>query len=164
MECPNINDLWKEVETIKQEQKKMMKIIKKLKKEEVVEPKEKKANGFAKPMFMSKSLCDFLNVGYDHQMARTEVTKSINSYVKQHNLQNPENKRELILDDKLKTILNVPETEKVTFFNLQRYMKDHYTNTREVNDIVVESLDNVEPVPETPKTKVVKKVIKKKST
>ena len=122
MECPTVNDLWKEVETLKQEQKKMMKLLKKMKKEEVAAdgvPKEKKTNGFAKPMFMSKALCDFLNVDYDHQMARTEVTKTINSYVKEHDLQNPQNKRELILDDKLRTILNVPVDETVTFFNLQ---------------------------------------------
>ena len=80
---------------LKAEVKKMQKQMKKLLKDSVPdEPqKEKKVSGFAKPMKMSSVLCEFLNVDKETMMARTDVTKFINAYVKEHNLQNPENKR-----------------------------------------------------------------------
>ena len=63
------------------------------------------------------------------EMARTEVTQHITSYIKEHNLQNAQNKREIAPDAALKTLLNINEGEVLTFFNLQKYMKVHFPKT-----------------------------------
>ena len=94
----------------------------------VVDPnKPKRApSGFAKPTGLSPELCTFLDVDTDTQLARTDVTKQITTYVKEHELQNPENKKIILPDAKLGSLLNVPSDETLTYFNLQRYMKVHF--------------------------------------
>ena len=59
-------------------------------------------------------------------MARTEVTKELTQYIKQHSLQDSENKRRINCDSALKSLLNVSDSDEVTYFNLQRYMKIHF--------------------------------------
>jgi chromatin remodeling complex protein RSC6 len=86
---------------------------------------KKEPSGFAKPSLLSDELCDFLNIDHGSKLARTEVTKKLTTYIKENNLQNPENRRQIILDDKLKLLLNVAEGTVVTFFNIQRFLS-HY--------------------------------------
>ena len=59
-------------------------------------------------------------------MSRTEVTKGISAYVKQHDLQNPKNRREIVPNAALRKLLAVPTSETLTFFNLQKYLKVHF--------------------------------------
>tara|TARA_B100000902_G_C27285813_1_gene904362 strand:- start:1164 stop:1769 length:606 start_codon:yes stop_codon:yes gene_type:complete len=83
-------------------------------------------SGFVKPASISKELAKFLGVPEDTQMARTDVTKLITSYVKEHSLQDKTNGRKIIPDAKLKSLLKVKTGEDVTYFNLQKYMKPHF--------------------------------------
>ena len=83
-------------------------------------------SGFAKPALISKELCVFLGKPANTEMARTEVTKYLTSYIKEHNLQDQANKRKILPDDKLKKLLNLEPTDEVTYFNLQKYMKVHF--------------------------------------
>ena len=83
-------------------------------------------SGFAKPALISDSLCQFLGKPSGTEMARTEVTKYLTQYIKQHSLQDSENKRRINCDSALKSLLNVSEGDEVTYFNLQRYMKPHF--------------------------------------
>jgi len=83
-------------------------------------------SGFAKPALISDELCNFLGKPSGTEMARTEVTKHITSYIKEHNLQNAANKREIAPDAKLKTLLNIGKGDVLTFFNLQKFMKVHF--------------------------------------
>ena len=83
-------------------------------------------SGFVKPASISKELAKFLGVPEDTQMARTDVTKMITSYVKEHNLQDKTNGRKIVPDAKLKALLKVKSGEDVTYFNLQKYMKPHF--------------------------------------
>lgn len=85
----------------------------------------KQPSGFAKPAAISKDLAKFLGVKSDILLARTEVTKRVNLYIKSHDLQNPANKRIIEPDTKLGKLLN-NGNEQVTYFNLQRYMKVHF--------------------------------------
>jgi chromatin remodeling complex protein RSC6 len=148
--------LVKEVLKLRADLKRLQKAVRKLSKGEDDEDKPKKLSGFAKPMKMSKELCAFLEVSEDTLMARTDVTKEINKYVKANDLQNPKNKRELILDAKLKTILTIPSDVTLTFFNLQKYMSHHYLKEEPVDS-------KVEPSPAEKVTdeKPVKKIVKK---
>jgi len=83
-------------------------------------------SGFAKPALISKELCSFLGKPTGTEMARTEVTKYLTSYIKEHNLQDQANKRKIIPDAALKKLLNVKASDELTYFNLQKYMKVHF--------------------------------------
>jgi chromatin remodeling complex protein RSC6 len=83
-------------------------------------------SGFAKPALISDPLCQFLGKPSGSEMARTEVTKYLTQYIKQHSLQDQENKRRINCDSALKSLLNVQDSDEVTYFNLQRYMKPHF--------------------------------------
>mgnify|MGYP001988569258 CR=1 FL=1 len=85
-------------------------------------------SGFAKPALISSQLCSFLGKTEGTEMARTEVTKFLTTYIKEHNLQDPTNKRRILPDKKLGKLLNAKKDEEVTYFNLQKYMKVHYPN------------------------------------
>jgi len=86
-------------------------------------------SGFAKPTGLSSQLCTFLGVDPSTELARTDVTKKITTYVKEHGLQKPENKKVIQPDAKLGALLNVPNGEESTYFNLQKYMKVHIQKT-----------------------------------
>jgi upstream activation factor subunit UAF30 len=90
-------------------------------------------SGFAKPTKLSPELCEFLGIDPSTEMARTEVTKKITTYVKDNNLQNPEAKKEILPDEKLGKLLNVPNDDKLTYFNLQKYMKVHFMKNEQTS-------------------------------
>ena len=56
------------------------------------------------------------------QIARTEVTQYLINYIKENELQYAENKKVIIPDEKLKSLLGVDGTMEVTYFNLQGLM------------------------------------------
>ena len=86
-------------------------------------------SGFVKPAAISKELAKFLGKPEDTMMARTDVTKLITAYVKDHKLQDASNGRRIVPDAKLKALLNVKASDEVTYFNLQKYMKPHFVKT-----------------------------------
>jgi len=91
------------------------------------ENKAKRApSGFAKPALISDELCDFLGMTKGTEMARTEVTKHLTQYIKEHSLQDAVNRRKIIPDKRLGKLLNVGKDDEVTYFNLQKYMKVHF--------------------------------------
>lgn len=83
-------------------------------------------SGFVKPAGISKELAKFLGVSEDTKMARTDVTKEITKYVKDHKLQDSTNGRKIVPDAKLKALLGTKASDEVTYFNLQKYMKPHF--------------------------------------
>jgi chromatin remodeling complex protein RSC6 len=86
---------------------------------------KKQLSGFAKASPISSGLADFLGLSHDSQIARTEVTSKVIAYVKEFNLQNPEDKKQIVPDAKLGALLQSGE-DRVTFFNLQTYLKKHF--------------------------------------
>ena len=85
-------------------------------------------SGFQKPGKVSPELSKFLGLKKDELISRTAVTQRINAYCKQHNLQNPEDKRKILPDAALRKLLKMGKSDELTFFNLQKYMKVHYPN------------------------------------
>lgn len=85
-------------------------------------------SGFSKPGPVSAELSKFLKLGKDELIARTEVTKRINAYCKEHGLQGKEDKRVLKPDKTLTKLLRIGKGDELTFFNLQKYMKVHFPN------------------------------------
>ena len=86
----------------------------------------RKPSGFAKSSKISDGLCAFMQLPVGSEVARTEVTKYIIHYIKEHNLQRPENKKLINPDDSLKELLDVPEGDELSYFNLQKYMNKHF--------------------------------------
>ena len=83
-------------------------------------------SGFAKPALISNDLCKFLGKDNGSFMARTDVTKEVNKYIKEHNLQNPANKKEIKPDPILCKLLNIKKDDNLTYFSLQKFLKDHF--------------------------------------
>jgi len=83
-------------------------------------------SGFVKPTRISDELAKFLEKPVGSEMARTEVTRDINAYIRTHNLQDKENGRKINPDTKLAALLKLKKTDELTYFNLQRYMSPHF--------------------------------------
>ena len=83
-------------------------------------------SGFVKPTLISNELAAFLGKPQGTEMARTDVTREINAYIREHSLQNKDNGRIILPDTKLKGLLKIKKGEELTYFNLQRYMSPHF--------------------------------------
>lgn len=115
------------VKTLQKEEKKSnKKVSKRSKKEKSEQPKgARPASGFAKPTKLSDELCSFLGVSSGTEMSRTDVTRVLNQYIKTNNLQDTKDKRTIVPDDKLKSILDSTDG-KLTYFTLQKHIKHHF--------------------------------------
>jgi upstream activation factor subunit UAF30 len=83
-------------------------------------------SGFVKPAPISDELAGFLSLPVGSEMARTEVTREINKYIREHSLQNKNNGRIINPDEKLLKLLKVEDNVELTYFNLQKYMGPHF--------------------------------------
>jgi len=83
-------------------------------------------SGFVKPTRISDELAQFLGKTVGTEMARTDVSKEINAYIRANNLQRPDNGRFIVPDAKLTTLLKLSADDELSYFNLQRYMKPHF--------------------------------------
>ena len=83
-------------------------------------------SGFVKPTLISDQLAVFLGKPKGSELARTEVTREINAYIRQHKLQDPTNGRKINPDNKLKSLLALGASDELTYFNLQKYMSPHF--------------------------------------
>lgn len=144
VECPSLNDKLAKfgaklqqcailLSTAKSDYKVLEKFIAKTEKLALKNShKKKKASGnrapsgFVKPTLITDELATFLGKTYGSKLARTEVSKEINHYIREHSLQDKTNGRKIIPDDKLTTLLKLKEGDELTYFNLQRYMKHHF--------------------------------------
>lgn len=91
--------------------------------------KNNKPSGFAIPSSLSDEMLDFLGLEKGIKVPRNEVLKLINKYIVENELRQEEDKRNILPDKKLKKLLNVKKNDKVTYFNLQSYLKPHFIKT-----------------------------------
>jgi chromatin remodeling complex protein RSC6 len=95
------------------------------------DPDSKKKTALSLTQYtISDELCMFLGFPLNSNVPRSEVTKAINTYIKENNLQDPANRKFILLEgspaaDKLKVLLRSPD-QPVTFFSIQKYLKPHY--------------------------------------
>lgn len=102
---------------------------------EITKHKQKgnrKPSGFARPSPVTNELCKFMGRDNGSKIARTEVTKYLINYIKEHNLTHHEHKKRIVPDNTLKTLLGVEKDDEVTYFNLQKYMNRHFMKKGEV--------------------------------
>ena len=83
-------------------------------------------SGFVKPTLISNELSTFLGKPIGTEMARTEVTREINKYIRANALQDKTNGRKINPDAALKSLLSIGANDELTYFNLQRYMSPHF--------------------------------------
>ena len=83
-------------------------------------------SGFAKPTAVSPNLCKFMNKEEGSTVARTEVTQFLINYIRENKLQNEENKKEIIPNQELQTLLGLEEGATVRYFDLQKHMNQHF--------------------------------------
>jgi upstream activation factor subunit UAF30 len=121
----NFSSLKAELKTLERKTMRQIKVVQKLNNK-----KKRKGtrapSGFVKPAPISNELADFLGKPQGCEMARTDVTREINKYIRANNLQDKENGRKINPDKQLCTLLKVEPDVNLTYFNLQRYMGPHF--------------------------------------
>ena len=126
-----------ELAALRADVKSLTKIVRKVKNTQE-DPDGEKAkaraanNGFNRKQEITPKLREFLGLPQDELISRSEVTKFINKYITEKGLKHPDNGRQLILDDKLKELLQPPADVIVTYLNLQKYLSPHYVKKEPV--------------------------------
>ena len=87
-------------------------------------------SGFLKPVQLSKEMATF--TGWDHKdlKSRVDVTKYIGKYIRDNDLQNPQDRRQIIADPKLSKLLEYDKKQDdkpLTYYRIQTYMKKHFS-------------------------------------
>ena len=119
-----VKDIQSSLKPVLKEHDKLKKVVERIQKKR--DNARKSPSGFAKPNKISDELCEFICVPSGTEKSRTDITRYINAYVKEHNLNKPTNRRVILPDEKLKKILNPKAGEEVTFFVLQRLISHHF--------------------------------------
>jgi hypothetical protein len=89
-------------------------------------------SGFVKPTLISNELAAFLGKPEGSVLARTEVTREVNAYIRTQKLQDKDNGRKINPDAKLLKLLKLKKGEELTYFNLQKYMAAHFAKSAPV--------------------------------
>ena len=105
---------------------KELKVVNKMNNKKKKKPSTRAPSGFVKPTKISDELASFLGKPFGSEMARTDVTREINAYIRANNLQDKTNGRKISPDTQLAKLLKVTEADELTYFNLQRYMSPHF--------------------------------------
>jgi len=86
----------------------------------------KNPSGFAKPSKISEPLCKFMELPNGSEVARTEVTQYLINYIEKENLQNPDNKKIIVPNEELQSLLGSNPDDEISYFNIQKYMNKHF--------------------------------------
>jgi chromatin remodeling complex protein RSC6 len=102
-------------------------VVKKEQKTGAKVKKERKPCGFAVSSKVTPDMCEFMGRKEGELISRIEITKYLNKYIKENNLENPENRQNIVPDEKLWKILGEEaRNEKITHFTIQKYLNKHF--------------------------------------
>jgi upstream activation factor subunit UAF30 len=118
-----LRTLNKQVKTLQKDSSRVMK--QKVK----TERKNNATSGFLKPVNISTELSSFTGWNPEELRSRVEVTKYICDYIKENNLQNPEDRREIKPDPKLQKLLGLKNKDTLKYYSLQTHLKQHFPKT-----------------------------------
>ena len=121
-----INTLKSEFRNLEKKAVREIKVAQKAQAKRKRKSSNRSPSGFVKPTKISNELATFLNKPIGTEMARTEVTREINGYIRTNNLQDKTNGRKINPDKSLAALLKIGSGEELTYFNLQRYMSPHF--------------------------------------
>lgn len=115
-----------ELKTLEKRTMKELKVVSKASGKRKKSGAARAPSGFVKPTKISDELASFLGKPFGSEMARTEVTREINAYIRANNLQDKANGRKINPDNQLAKLLKVTSNDELTYFNLQRFMSPHF--------------------------------------
>lgn len=92
---------------------------------EIVEQPHPRYTGFMTPVAISSRLAEFMGVDVSVRMPRIEATKYICYYIQQHNLENPEDRREIFPDSRMKNLFGYSPNS-LTYESLPRCLVPHF--------------------------------------
>ena len=121
-----LSSMKKELLAIEKKTNRVLRTIKKTSGKRKNKSGNKQPSGFTKATPISTELATFLGKTPDTEMARTDVTKEINAYIRAHQLQDPANGRKINPDKALSVLLRIKSGDELTYFNLQRFMSPHF--------------------------------------
>lgn len=120
------DNMLNEINTIKIQLNTLASDIKHMKKRYSKRKVSNVKSGFVKPVKLSSDLQDLIGTADDELVSRSVVNKKINDYIKEHDLQVPENRQTFVLDDKLSNLFGLEKGSVVHYFKMQTYLKNHY--------------------------------------
>ena len=91
--------------------------------EPAASPEGQKPNALQQPLQPSKELAAVVGA---EPLPRGEVVSKVWDYIKKHDLQNPENRREILADDTLEAVFG---KKTVTMFEMNKYLAQHLTTS-----------------------------------
>lgn len=94
--------------------------------------KSNENSGFNKPVAVSESMAKFLKSSPSELHSRSEVTKAVCAYIREHALQDPERRKIIVPDKRLTKLLNynAAEEPELTYPYLQVKLKDHFPKSQ----------------------------------
>jgi chromatin remodeling complex protein RSC6 len=108
----------------------------KLQKQKKTVKLDRKPHGFAVPTKVSDLLCEFMGLAPGSLVARTAVTQKLTDYIKEKNLQNAENKRQVMPDETLTKLLGeAAKDQYLTHFTVQKYINHHFIKSSPVPEV-----------------------------
>lgn len=118
-----LRSLGKQVKTLKGQ------VARVLKQKQKTNRKNNSNSGFLKPVKLSDEMSKFTGWGENELKSRVDVTKYICKYIRDNNLQNPDDRRQILADDKLSSLLGYDSKsdEPLTYYRIQTYMKKHFS-------------------------------------
>lgn len=131
-----ISSLKTEYKTLEKKWSREIKAAQKLSSKRKRKAGNRAPSGFVKPTKISDELATFLGKDKGSEMARTDVTREINTYIRAQKLQDKDNGRKINPDSKLATLLKLNKTDELTYFNLQKYMSPHFAKAVKVETVV----------------------------
>ncbi len=90
------------------------------------------SSGFMKPVGISGEMCKFTGWDASELKSRVDVTKYICGYIRDNDLQNPADRRQIVPDKKLTALLKLDKKslkeEPLTYYSLQKKIQPHFVS------------------------------------
>ena len=121
-----LRSIGKNLKLLHKDASKMMKQKKKS------EHKTNNNSGFLKPVKISSEMAKFTGWDSSELKSRVDVTKFLCNYIKEKNLQDPKDKRQILADPKLSKLLKYDSKtadKPLTYYRIQSYIKPHFVAT-----------------------------------
>jgi len=83
---------------------------------------KKGGGGLTKPMTLSAELAAIVAKEKGEKLSRSEIIKRLWAYLKENNLQDPENKQFFTPDELMEPVFG---SEKIRAFSMSKYLKEH---------------------------------------
>ena len=109
-----------ELKVIKKEYERLKKVVEKTERKRA--NARSNPNGFAKPVPISDELCHFFSMPTGSELSRTDITRKINAYIREHNLNKPDNKRFIVPDAALRKLFQLAVGEEISYFSIQKHI------------------------------------------